>query len=249
MCNLSLRRVAFTLAEVLIVLSIIGIIAESTIPTLKEKVDKQVYVSQLKKFYSTQSNGWKMILADEGVDNLSDTSIFNLIPSYGCEIQQAQSEDCKPFFKALQKYFRFNVLYSPEQIMPKNLNGSLFENQYISYNQNNSILQFAGGSTIFSGSFYNTPQNFTTLNLQKIGAGLKFDVNGLKGPNIQGRDIFQINILNDGRAYFTGQDIWQIGSGSTSCGSPGQKVDLTDSNNDGGACAARIAAEGWVMNY
>ena len=45
----------FTLAEVLITLVIIGVIASMTIPTLMNKTNKQEYVSRLKKAYSTLS--------------------------------------------------------------------------------------------------------------------------------------------------------------------------------------------------
>src|SRR5574344_429919 len=100
-------RNAFTLAEVLIVLSIIGIVAEMTIPTLKAKIDKQVYVTQLKKFYTTQMDGWSRLLADEGVDQLEDTSVFQSMTGR-CEILNANDASCKPFFDNLKKYFRFN---------------------------------------------------------------------------------------------------------------------------------------------
>src|SRR5574344_2686453 len=112
-------RNAFTLAEVLIVLSIIGIVAEMTIPTLKAKIDKQVYLTQLKKFYSTQMDGWSRLLADEGVDRLEDTSVFQSMTNpgslkyYGCDLSQVNDASCKPFFDSLKKYFRFNVITSP----------------------------------------------------------------------------------------------------------------------------------------
>ena len=43
------KRIAFTLAEVLITLGIIGVVAALTIPTLIQKYEKQVYITQLKK--------------------------------------------------------------------------------------------------------------------------------------------------------------------------------------------------------
>lgn len=45
-CN---KIFGFTLVEVLIVLGIIGMIADMTIPNLKRDIDKIVYVTQLKK--------------------------------------------------------------------------------------------------------------------------------------------------------------------------------------------------------
>ncbi len=52
---------AFTLAEVLITLTIIGVIAAMTIPTLASKYQKHVYVVGLKKAYAELAQAFKMI--------------------------------------------------------------------------------------------------------------------------------------------------------------------------------------------
>src|SRR5574344_299736 len=104
-----IKRTAFTLAEVLIVLGIIGIVASMTIPTLMNKVAKQEYLTALKKFYSTQTDGWSRLLADEGVQQLEDTSVFQNM-TRGCTPSLANYAACKPFFAGLKKYFRFSVV-------------------------------------------------------------------------------------------------------------------------------------------
>ena len=48
-----MKNNAFTLAEVLITLVIIGVIVSMTIPTLINKTQNQEFVSRLKKTYST----------------------------------------------------------------------------------------------------------------------------------------------------------------------------------------------------
>lgn len=72
------RKVAFTLAEVLITLGIIGVVAAITLPILIQKYQKQVWVNQLKKSVSTWDNGFKMMLADAGTDNLLNTEFWNM---------------------------------------------------------------------------------------------------------------------------------------------------------------------------
>ena len=42
----------FTLAEVLVTLGIIGVVAAMTIPTLMQNYQRQSYVTQLKKVYN-----------------------------------------------------------------------------------------------------------------------------------------------------------------------------------------------------
>ena len=69
----------FTLAEVLIILAIIGIVAFLTMPLLVAKYRNLVYVTRLKKTYNTLENGFRQMLADDEVQYLSDTTAFNAI--------------------------------------------------------------------------------------------------------------------------------------------------------------------------
>lgn len=54
------RVLAFTLAEVLITLAIIGVVAAITVPTIAHTHSEQMYVSALKKNYSVLSNAFKL---------------------------------------------------------------------------------------------------------------------------------------------------------------------------------------------
>ena len=56
---------AFTLAEVLITLGIIGVVAAITMPMLIANYQKTVIVNQLKKSYSMWNQVFQKILADE----------------------------------------------------------------------------------------------------------------------------------------------------------------------------------------
>ena len=61
---------AFTLAEVLITLGIIGVVAAMTLPTLIQNHQKQVYATQLKKSINVFENMLNKMKADEGVTEL-----------------------------------------------------------------------------------------------------------------------------------------------------------------------------------
>ena len=67
---------AFTLAEVLITLGVIGIVAAMTMPSLIANYQKKVWVNQLKKSVSVLEQGFRKMLADEGVDSLLDTKAW-----------------------------------------------------------------------------------------------------------------------------------------------------------------------------
>lgn len=58
---------AFTLAEVLITLGVIGVVAAITLPTLIQQYNKVVWVNQLKKSVSMLEQGFQKAMADDGV--------------------------------------------------------------------------------------------------------------------------------------------------------------------------------------
>lgn len=59
-------NIAYTLAELLIVIGIIGLIADMTIPSLMTNYEKSLTEIQLKKFFSTIANAQKMAEAENG---------------------------------------------------------------------------------------------------------------------------------------------------------------------------------------
>lgn len=63
-----MKKHGFTLAEVLITLTIIGVIAVMTIPTLMYNYQRIETETKLKSFYSTVSQAYKQWLAKEHID-------------------------------------------------------------------------------------------------------------------------------------------------------------------------------------
>ena len=61
-----MKKNAFTLAEVLITLGVIGVVAAMTIPTLISYFQEKVLLNQFKNFYSTFTQGIKYLQAIEG---------------------------------------------------------------------------------------------------------------------------------------------------------------------------------------
>ena len=62
----SLPKVAFTLAEVLITLGIIGVVAAITLPSLIQRNIEKQRVAQLKKAYSELSQAYNLAIAENG---------------------------------------------------------------------------------------------------------------------------------------------------------------------------------------
>ena len=68
MNNIKLNNIkkAFTLAEVLITLTIIGVIAAITIPSFIADQDERATVTRVKKFNSTMQQAYKLAVAEYG---------------------------------------------------------------------------------------------------------------------------------------------------------------------------------------
>ena len=62
----SSKKAAFTLAEVLITLGIIGIVAAMTIPTLISKYQEKTYITKLKRAYSMLAQAYKFVELEYG---------------------------------------------------------------------------------------------------------------------------------------------------------------------------------------
>lgn len=64
--NFDNKKLAFTLAEVLITLGIIGVVAAITLPTMITKSKKRVIETQLKEYYSMMNQAFKLAENDYG---------------------------------------------------------------------------------------------------------------------------------------------------------------------------------------
>ncbi len=65
------KKFSFTLAETLITLTIIGVIAAMTVPTLSTKIQKHMWETKVKRAYSVLSNRTKIVLAEKGCEDIS----------------------------------------------------------------------------------------------------------------------------------------------------------------------------------
>ncbi len=63
------RKFGFTLAEVLITLGVIGIVAAMTIPTLVSNYQEKATIAKVKKFYSDMSHACKLAVVENGPIN------------------------------------------------------------------------------------------------------------------------------------------------------------------------------------
>ena len=223
----NVRRCAFTLAEVLITLGIIGVVAALTLPTLIQNHQKQVYVTGLKKAYSNIQNAFNKMAYDEGVTNWKDMYCYPDWSLLEYEDWVVHSNDCLDRFTK-----QFNIIekkYYRESCSAEWCN--YFETSHID-NMGTSDPMFVttDGSTylFYCGSI----------------TDIIVDVNGSKAPNKFGRDIFEFNVdFSKNKIEPAGISQWDP-EGWKEC-----TTEAVNNNSEGAKkCTAKILIEG-KMNY
>ena len=174
---------AFTLSEVLITLAIIGVVAALTIPNLMAKNAKAEQVVALKSVYSDISQALKLMMVDEGVSKVSDTNIltYDEVEDYNISKQRIGDQFLKKYFKVAKDCGTTNpsTCFAEDY---KDIAGGSSGGAWPAY----SIIT-AGGSSIGV-----TPAGSTT------SGSIVIDTNGLKPPNVIGRDLFSFSFYYDG---------------------------------------------------
>lgn len=184
-----MKNRAFTLAEVLVTLVIIGVIASMTIPTLINKTNKQEYVSKLKKTYSTFAQVTNRIIAENGTPD-----------NWKLKGSLSYNEASEKIGKLYQKYLSSAKQCSNGQTgcfggsIYKDLAGNNVGSHLGDASSYYKLLLADGSTVLFDGNIYDA------CNYDSAGACAYFfvDINGSKGPNVTGRDTFEFLITKNG---------------------------------------------------
>ncbi len=184
---------AFTLAEVLITLGIIGIVAAMTMPALIAKWQEKAIDSQFKRTYSNMYNAMRMIVAQQGT---IPQCYYSQSISHEDERSWAQ---CAEFYDALKSHLKVvkvcNGNAYRDGCIPKyngvdtikKYEGTGMPNGCSGFRQN-VILNTSYSFIMNDGSILFTYQGPSTNWL--YSGVFAIDLNGKKGPNKWGYDIF-----------------------------------------------------------
>lgn len=221
-------KLAFTLAEVLIVLGIIGIIAEMTIPTVMSNAQNAGYVAGLKKSISVFNSALSLANMDSGgftgAYSNSDGVIDAFCNKLKCIKVCHSTDDRTGCFHTGSDWSK--------------LDGSAAWGDFSSGGSNASAI-------LSDGIMFNlSPSNFNCSAKTDVCMLLTIDVNGFKKPNKMGRDMFELyieptNVVPNGTqgASATGYDVL-----------PSYCNPSITSTYNGCNCGGRIIIEGG-MNY
>lgn len=212
MCENFMKK-SFTLAEVLITLGIIGVIASITIPILVNNIRDQQLKTAMKENYSILSQAFKQMASDNG----EDISSFMINHSMGVN-------NITPYLKVTSSCQNGTGCPDSLKINWVLLNGSpqaynWYPTTYtngINTNVSISTIGLANGA-VFSMSFINPNLfNYTQSCFTSVPGGgwntdfgsktihIFLDVNGQKGPNQFGRDVYIFYVTPAGRVIPAG---------------------------------------------
>lgn len=182
---------AFTLAEVLITLGIIGIVAALTIPTLISNYQEKQTVTRVKEAYTLLNSAVQMAVVEHGPVNtwlaglITDDGALNyetfspmifekIIPNLKTVFTCKNTLECRPYA------YTYNNLpgTSQAQWIMNNTGAKLLNGTYIQ-------IQSTGSCT-------------SQYEIQNACGTIRIDVNGPTPPNQTGRDIFLFAINNKG---------------------------------------------------
>lgn len=241
------KKIAFTLAEILIVLGIIGIIAEMTIPTVMHNVEIQIYATSLQKFYSSATQALTLMANDYGCPgDFACTGVF--------------SSDADYLGKAIKPYFKIIKDCGTDSSGNTSCFPSIINNAYDgtggTYNSN-AVTSYKFVTADGMSVYINTAGGNCNTNYSNSGNGpmskfcgwIHVDTNGLKGPNRNGVDNFNFWITNGKGAmlYPSGgiddkyngvNDYWNGPNPSCQAG-----------YTNGSFCSGRMSEENWRMTY
>lgn len=217
-------RKAFTLAEVLITLGIIGIVAAMTIPTLMNNTKNKQTIVATKKAYSELLQAKKLIEVEEG-------GVEGWIPDVGTAGDIALASLFAAKMNVIKNCTQTGIIDCVGTSY-KYLNGATFP--YVDNTTKQTLILNDGSSLIFGtfGSGGSSAYGAVGSELATAYGDVYVDINGPKKPNVIGEDVFSFFITKNTLIPYGSQQVSSIGFDVATC--------RKDASGHG--CAA------WVLN-
>ena len=183
-----MKKIGFTLAEVVITLGIIGVVSALTAPSLVGSYQKSKVGPSLRKFINTIETANQNILMEDMANTLS--------VAVGSDVSWT-------YFVKLQNHVKGRAIGGTITDIDSNAKTPTAFDGYSSIPTPTFVFQFQDGSSMsgtYNGSTVSMPvQTSPAYRGPYTGNYFYYDINGFQnGPNKAGRDIFAFIIDNSG---------------------------------------------------
>lgn len=221
------RRFAFTLAEVLITLGIIGIVAAMTLPMLIADYQKKQTVVNLKSAYSVLNQALALSENENGSKEHWDYSLSG---------EEFYKTYLQKHLKVVKEYFNENYF---EGITYKCLKGACSQGGYVYKTAPKFVL--ANGTVITITNHIDTKYFLFYV-----------DINGKKNPNTRGKDLFLFTLSPQKGIIGFGIDVNAdsenyIGTYTRETLMSSSKNASCNKHSTGNWCSTLIIYDGWEI--
>ena len=237
-----MKKLAFTLAEVLITLTVIGVVAAMVLPNLMKHYEKKVLETQTKHFYSMMSLALHNYMADHKVDDLSDSPLF-------CEGFE-QADGC---MRARKEIDSFVMKYLKVALKCDDFPNGRTSSTNRCYG--NAIWKAISKDAEYASSY--TPTHVLmhgyAIDIREGWENktlrILVDVNGQTSPNRGGRDIWWLWVYEDGT--ITDIDLTPECKANAECvkREADEQFEQCLSNYQGTGCFAHFKENGFKFDY
>ena len=238
------RRVAFTLAEVLITLGIIGIVSAMTIPTLINNYQKKVTVAKLQKVHAVLNQIARSAIANdlikgftagqevtaEKTEEFFNEFIFSQLKSPKVILRGADIySDCEAY-NACYKYLNTDIPRTSQSI------STSYPSGHVLFSTSDNIIYFMETRT-FDNKYNEAGELIQSTQIYRDDVNVWVDINGVSGPDTFGKDIFLFEAdFSQGVARPAGYN------------QKNTEIDANCSKSGGGTnCASKIMRDGWQI--
>ena len=206
--QLSRSSVAFTMAEILLSLTIIGVVAAITLPSLTGNINERTWNTQRKALYARMSQAIALMPALNGYGDSVETAAETFVTGGLSKVLKINNICDNEHLYDCGFASKINTLDARNIDLPKkigdlnvglpgtsvpNTNAAAFETV-----NGESVLAFynpncVSGGVLVSGADVSGNQGYYVK--QHVCANFVYDLNGSKGPNTVGKDIGVMSVI------------------------------------------------------
>ena len=244
------KKNGFTLAEILITLGILGVVAALTLPTFTANTRYQAMAAKISATISSVENGFTTMLSTEAAEDLTDTGFYRALhPSAGNANYDTATGELAKYLK-LERTTQPNVTYKTLSDADATVNPN------ITYQlKNGSILMYQdAGDPDATAQISENDAVSNGGSVTRFIARIDIDVNGSEKPNKYGRDVFRFGLGDNGHLYAYGSKNYSLVTAGDADSRYWRNANAPDTSKCSDAhkdigCTARLIDDNFKINF
>lgn len=261
-----MKKLGYTLAETLITLMVVGIVAALTIPSLVTANQNRVNAAALSVAVSDFENAMAAMMMADGVTDVFGTKAWMDLTKSGEDELYGYStpEVVESFINDISKYLTLatyckdagtfygdiRLKFMSGEVLNDEGDGVYLEPVVLVSKKGFSYSLYIGSSVADTFPYRKSEEEVFEAGgtMTSNAASVTIDVNGIKKPNTYGRDIFMFVLGGEGVLYPVGGKDYSIfyrGDDSLTW----QKKCMETSTYYGQYCAGRVVENGYKIDY